>query len=332
MRGRAYAARLGLALALAGGVSAPTLARAEQPAASDATPEQLAAARKAFTDALEDEKRKDFAAALEKLRKVRAVRDTIPVRYRVAACLEGMGKLASARAAYQETAKPTAYPSPDDAEIAKTAAERATALEPRIPRLALELPKDAPSGVLAKVDGQPASTTEPNLLDAGDHEVTAEAPGHRPFASKVSLSDGAKVSLRVALDREGAPPPPPPPPTEDKNYLPAYIAFGGSALLLAGAGVSLAVRASAISTVKDDCPGDVCPTSKKTEVDSARDRAKLMLPLAIGLGAAGVAAAGVGVYFVLAPPAKKAEGLRAVRLAGAPLGEGGAIFSLDSRF
>ena len=99
-----------------------------------------------------------------------------------------------------------------------------------------------------------------------------------------------------------------------------------------GLGYETSLNIMAISTVKDDCPGNVCPTSKKTEVDSARDRAKLMLPLAIGLGAAGVAAAGVGVYFVLAPPAKKAEGLRAVRLAGAPLGEGGAIFSLDSRF
>lgn len=337
MRGRAYAARVALALGLVGGLAAsglasPGVARAQQPPATEATPEQLAAARKLFGDALEDEKRKDFAAALEKLRKVREVRDTVPVRYRIAVCLEGMGKLASARAAYQDTTKPTAYPSPDDAEIAKTATAQATALDPRIPRLSLELPREAPAGVVAKVDGQLASTTEPNRLDAGDHEVTADAPGYRPFGSKVSLSDGAKVSLRVVLEKEGAPPPPPPPPSEGKNYLPAYIAFGGGALLLAGAGVSLVVRSSAISTVKDDCPGNVCPTAKKSEVDSARDRAKLMVPIAIGLGAAGVAAAGVGVYFVLAPPAKKGVGPATVRFAGAPLGEGGAVFGLDSSF
>lgn len=321
------ARRRPLALALVAALALTAAEASGQATPPVASPEELAAARKLFGEALEDEKKKDFAAALAKFKRVREVRDTVPVRYRIASCLEGMGKLASARAAYRAVASPTSYPSPDDADIVKTAQEREAAIEPRVPRLTLEVPPGAPSGLTAKIDGADVPTSEPAWLDPGDHEIRADAPGHRPFASRVSMSEGARVSLRIALERESRQDPPPgrgddPGPSR----VPAYVAFGGGAAMFGGAAVTLVVRQSAISSIESSCPNNVCPSSKRADVTSAQDRAKLMLPLSIGFAAAGAAAVGVGAYFLFAPSRKHAGALLvSPTVGGASVGYTGAF-------
>jgi hypothetical protein len=52
----------------------------------------LDAARKLFADALRDEENGDFVSALEKFGRVRSVRDTASIEYRVGTCYEGLGK------------------------------------------------------------------------------------------------------------------------------------------------------------------------------------------------------------------------------------------------
>ena len=61
--------------------------------------EELAAARKLCTEALLDERDQRYEIALAKFQRVRDVKDTAAVRYRIGACQEGLGKLRDAAAA-----------------------------------------------------------------------------------------------------------------------------------------------------------------------------------------------------------------------------------------
>src|ERR1019366_8707267 len=64
------------------------------------TPDPLVAARALFAEALQDEEAGRFAVALEKFERVRAVRDTASIEYRIASCHEGLGEPAEAYRAY----------------------------------------------------------------------------------------------------------------------------------------------------------------------------------------------------------------------------------------
>ena len=63
----------------------------------------ISAARKLFSDALADEEAGRYAVALDEFERVRAVRDTQAVRYRIATCLEALGKLKQALTTYETT-------------------------------------------------------------------------------------------------------------------------------------------------------------------------------------------------------------------------------------
>src|ERR1700733_11973829 len=73
-------------------------ARAQTHASPD--PDPLAAARALFGEALVAEQAGRFAEALEKFERVRAVRDTASVEYRIGSCHEGLGEPAPAVRAY----------------------------------------------------------------------------------------------------------------------------------------------------------------------------------------------------------------------------------------
>src|SRR5258708_3409477 len=69
------------------------------------SPDELTAARALFGEALRDEEKNHFAAALEKFQHVAAVKETPPVRYRIGTCYEGLGRRAQAFASYQATVR-----------------------------------------------------------------------------------------------------------------------------------------------------------------------------------------------------------------------------------
>ena len=137
--------RRGIALAI---VSAAVLRAGE---ARTQTEDGLAAARKLFTEAVADEDAKLYGKALEKFRRVAAVKDTANVHYRVASCLEGLGRRAEALASYQ-AAQRLGGGDPAAAEVVHAAAERAQLLDRALPRLAVLVPPDAPPGTQVRVD------------------------------------------------------------------------------------------------------------------------------------------------------------------------------------
>jgi hypothetical protein len=67
----------------------------------------------------------------------------------------------------------------------------------------------------------------------------------------------------------------------------------GAALLIA--------REGAIDDIKAACPGGICPTNRRSDVESDRDRAELFGPLGGVFALVGLAAVGAGVYLLVRP-------------------------------
>ena len=309
--------------------------------------DQLAAARSLFADGLRDEEAKRFVDALEKFRRVRTVRDTAQVEYRIGVCHEGLGQSVPAYVAYREA---TALGQADvrNAEVVAAANDRMQALEKHVARLTLALPEAAPADAEVRVDDKVVSPTalrDPIVLEPGPHVVLAAAPNAAPSRSEIVLPEGAHVSLTIPLGPSPAPatavvqaatapapvgasPAPaetPPSTTAAVRRTAGWIAVGGGGALLAASAVVLLVRSSDIATLNRACPGGVCPLgANQSDLESTRSRALFEEPLSIALGAAGAVALGSGAYLVLTskddPPDAHRAGARVVPLVAAGAG------------
>jgi hypothetical protein len=283
------------------------------------TEADLAAARRLFAEALADEHAGRQGAALEKFQRVQAVRDTQAVRYRIATCLEALGQLRAALAAYTNTSIAAAT-DPESTQIARASRDKVDALSKRVARLVVTLPSSAPLDAVVKIDGeivQPNALGTPVVVDPGPHEITATGGGATPFHAQLTLSEGAQGTLEATLV---VPPPPEPPkaaaapetprPRGPEPPLPASAASSSArrttglvlvtagGVLLAAATALLLVRNSDIESLNAACAGGTCPLDRQSELESTRNRALIEGPTGIGVGAAGVIAAGVGIYLL----------------------------------
>ncbi len=317
------------------------------PRAEAQSPDELKAARELFQEAYKDEQEKRLDAALDKFQRVARVRESASVRYRIASVLESLGRLRESRDAFRALAASRPTLAQNEQEIATSAEERANALDKKIPTLTLQMQGAPPPDLKVTIDGKdvPAdSLAQPQPLEPGEHVVSATGTGMTPFESRVKLSEGGGVSLTVPVGPTpasgGAQPLPPnggPGPGVEgggggSRTLGLVGLVAGGALLVTS-GVLLAVREGDISDLNEACPGGRCPSARREELESTRDRASLFGPLGVGLGLVGLGAAGFGAYMLLkgdpapaAAPSSPASGtgrapLR-VRVSASPLAGG----------
>lgn len=320
-------ALLGFSLCLA--------AAAVSPRARAQTPDELNAARSLFQEAYKDEQEKRFAEALEKFQRVAKVRESASVRYRIANVLAELGRLREARDAFRALAASSDTLEAKDKPIAESSAERAVAVDKRIPRLKINPPADAPSDLRVTVDGAAVPTGRPLELDPGDHVVNASAPGKAPFEGRVKLGEGGETPFDVKLEEASSVSV----DTSKPNKTLAYVAVGGGAALFVTGVVLLVVREGTISDIESTCPNNVCPTASQSDIQSKQDQAELFGPLGVGLGVVGLAAAGFGTYLLLKKPspAPAASGhvlpspAPAIRVAPAYV-RGGAMLGVGAAF
>jgi hypothetical protein len=161
------------------GVLTASVARADPPAPADTDP--LPAARALFADALRDEEAGHFADALDKFERVRAVRDTASVEYRIGTCNEGLGQPVPAYRAYL-AARTLAAADPQSPDIAHAASERLDALSKQVAQLAIATPPPSASAAAP----QPAAPTE------GPQPAK---PNDVPPATNESLAIGGWVAV-----------------------------------------------------------------------------------------------------------------------------------------
>ena len=251
----------------------------------------VATAQVLFDDAKKLMNEGNYVDACPKLQESQRLAPGIGTEFNLADCFEHTDRLASAWAAFLDVAEQTHARGERDRE--RVARDRAGALEPKLGRLVVAVPAEH------RVDGlevlRDGATVRPALwgvdvpVDAGDHTITARAPGRVSWSTRVPTTDGQSSSLEVPalapVPQSTASVPPiassAPPPvssasttvtvvptatatatdTAAPSHLPAYL-VGAGGLALGGLGVLGIVQYNA--KVNDynangNCPGVDAP-------------------------------------------------------------------------
>jgi hypothetical protein len=287
----------------------------------------LTAARRLFTEAVADEDAHRYEAALEKFRRVEAVKETANVLYRIASCLDALGRRAEALTTYDAVVRLGAQ-DPASTDAVQASRVRGAQLESSVARLSVVVPADAPADTEVRLDDavvDRASLGASVPVEPGRHTLRATAPGRAPFETAVQLTAGGRVAITVTLQPEAPSATPPPAASMPRAVQPAaplpagppvgaWVAFGVGGALAIGSVVSFVLRGSNLATLDRDCTSTAsgslaCPSSSMDEVNSAHDAAKVEGPLGIGLGAGAVVALGVGTWLLLSAPPRESNAL-----------------------
>jgi hypothetical protein len=258
----------------------------------------------------------------------------------LASCYEADGKLASAWSRYGELA--SLAEREGKKERAEAARQRAKDLEPKLARLTITVAPDAAAiqGLVVKRDGTElgAATFGTAIpVDRGEHTIEAAAPGHTPFAQKISIQDGATLSVSVpALTNEGgaAPPPPPPETTTQSSGSPlktlgwVSIGVGGVAVIVGGVVGGLAIAKKSESDTLGCDASDVCPSAAARQ---ARRDARGMGGASTGLVVAGGIVAAAGIALVIIGGSSSKDSKPSAQLAPS-VGPSGGGFAFTGRF
>jgi hypothetical protein len=220
------------------------------------------------------------AEACERFKQSQELDPQLGTLFNIAQCEEKTGKLASALAAYREVvAKDT------NAERKALAAEYQSKLEPRVPKIVVQI-ENQPASLVVTLDGstgaKPIDANRPIPVDLGDYNVIARADGYRELSTKVHVTtegDTTTVPISLALVHDEddvvvshhaparpAPVPAEPPHSHRKRY--GYIALGVGGAALATGVVFGVIANGKWSDAQGVCGGTTCST--QMEVDQAQ--------------------------------------------------------------
>lgn len=238
--------------------------RAQAPASSKVAAEAL------FDRGVALMKQGKFAEGCAQLEQSQAIERGIGTMLYLAECYERLGRVASAWALFREAS--SAARAEGQSERGEMGAARAAKLEPRLPKLSLDVAAgNTMPGFSVQLNGVTLASSTWGValpVDPGDNRIEARAPGHITF-SHVEPVAGEAAAVTVSI------------PVLDIDPQPAQA--------------QLAVPAPSPS----EAPG-----SRSTPAPSAqaRDSAQPRLwqrPLAFVVGGVGVVALGIGSYFGL---------------------------------
>lgn len=309
-RGRTGAAH-GLAVALALGMLV-----ASATARADATAAEMAAARQLFKEGKDLETKGAWVEAFERFKKVGEVKMTPQVRFHIALCDENLGRLVSAINGFERAA---AEAKKGDADVAENAPPRAAALRKRVPTLRFVLKGELGSARLI-LDGDPVA---PALIgtaipvDVGAHTISLERRGKRTLLKEVGLAEQASQDIAIEVPDEDEEPAGDATPLGPKSPKARATGGGSRAPAIAagvvgvgafvGAGVFWGMRQSSLDDLVAACPTQRnCSPSLQSTYDSGHTYGTVSAIL-LGVGAAGVVAAGV-LWFAFPPKPKATTG------------------------
>ena len=176
-------------------VALPQLALAADPPKTDP-----AAAQSLFYEARTLMQQNKFAEACPKLEESMRLDAGLGTQFNLADCNEHIGKITSAWAGFLEVAAGSKASNQADRE--KLARKRAQALEPRLPKLVVEV-ASAPPGLEVKRDGVAvgaAAWGSPIPVDPGSHRISATAPGKGSWEATVAATEGKVAHVAVPRD------------------------------------------------------------------------------------------------------------------------------------
>jgi hypothetical protein len=224
------------------------------------TPFEVEKAKVVASEALGLYDKGDFQGALTKLQEAQRIADAPTIGLFAARCLDKLGRLVDARAAYVKVAEfelpPTA--APQWAKAKDDAALELVALDERIPTVEIVLVGLGERTATAKIDGTAIDAIAgAHPVDAGAHIVEIVV-GLDTFPTTVELAEREKKTVRVNVGGATVP--------EDSSApLPMLdilgwtgVGVGGALLIVWGAtGGAAMAQASDLGCDGDACPGDV---------------------------------------------------------------------------
>jgi hypothetical protein len=222
----------------------------------------------------------------------------------LARCHEALGRLATAWTEYQKAASMARAAGDKEREAA--ALELAKALEPKVPKLLVQVDKPVPGLKVTRnaeeVDA--ASTGVPIAVDPGKHRIEATAPGHKAWSVELDVpaASGLRSVAVPALEPSPMASPAPGLGGESAAERGSGDAFRLTGIVLTAAGVVAVglgavfggLAASDASNAEDDltlCPNERCTPEGRAAIDSAESKATAstaLLPIGGALAVAGV--------------------------------------------
>lgn len=320
---------------------------APAPSAAQGTDAERAAAKQAFEEGLELEKRGDYSGAFAKFQKVGAFKMTPHVRFHMALCEEKLGRLVAALRGFELSEAEALKMGKDAQVVAEKAPERAEALRKRVASVRIEVKgRVLHSRVL--LDGQQVLPKDFGTLvpvDPGSHAIEVETDGAIAQKKEVTLAEKGYETITLEIEdkekpapvatasasataSESAPPPPPPPPP---SRVPAFVLGGAGVVSLIGAGVFYGLRVGALGDFDAQCPppeggGErVCSPAAKGAYDNAQ-AFTIGAGVLLGVGVAALGGAGAYWFLTQRKPASSssqpASGAGAGAQAGTSIGVG----------
>ena len=274
------------------------------------TERDLQAARSLFNAAVHEEEQKKFERAIEKFRKVQAVKDTAVVRYRVGACLEALGRLDEAAVEYDIV---VAKAEAGQRDLSASAGQKASSARQRMPLLTVKLAEPQVETEV-RIDDQVLPLQRVGLeqkLNPGRHVVDAVGKGRPPFHAELDLRESSKLEVRISFGGV---------PSANASQSRAHSSrrdgshrgpslqrtagivsiVAGSAVIATGF-VLLGVREGKISSINALCPDNACDGGLRDIVSDKQSAARTLGYggwIAVGLGAS-AAIAGAALLFTL---------------------------------
>lgn len=259
----------------------------------------------------------------------------------LADCEEQLGLVASAWQHFQEAVPLLRV---GDSRVV-FANERATAVEPRVPKLRIDLAAGAPTGTRVLIDARevPAASLLADVpLDPGDYTVTVAAPGRVDRNYPVKLAEKQRQTLSVepgaleaiatlaptAPTASGSPVatvPVPPPVVESSNVL-RNVGFTIGGIGIVGIGIGAVTGGIAVQK-KGDLQR-LCPIPAQCTMDGQR-----MAQEGKGLGIAATVGLTVGLPLLAVGVALVVVGRRGVSTVQiAPAPGGGSVVMAETPF
>jgi hypothetical protein len=229
----------------------------------------------------------------------------------LAACREAQGRSATAWGYYNEGL--TLSRKEGNREGERLAVERLQALEPVLCRLTIVVPERQPKGLVVTLDAArlaPEGLGEPVPVDPGTHVVRVSAPERKSWTERVNLVEQGAVRVVRVPALEAAPvsarrvtPALEKADTATKGGVPLGTVIAGAVSVVAFASTAyFGVRAKSEWDTRDEhCPGGECD---QEAVDASKNATRFAR-IADGSAVVGVVAAGVAIYFALAPTSTK---------------------------
>jgi hypothetical protein len=242
----------------------------------------------------------------------------------LALCHEKQGKIATAWADFHEALSAALRDRRKERE--KLAREHLQSLEPRLPKLTLQVAQPAPPDMEVKLDGAPVARTAwgtPVPIDPASHVIQATAPGKKPWRATFSMREAEQRVTTVPLLEDEPQPPvaataPVPPsghdveaPRSSRPHTGAYIA-GGIGVLGLAVGTYFGLRAIDERKQADPhCSDTTCkPAGFDHNENAVRDA--WISDAAFGVGLVGV---GLAVYWLVAPDGPSTQSAKTGRTA-----------------